>query len=92
VRFPSSFNPPRTLFSVTLTRLSFPRFERRRKLTDLETNWQVNVVGNVRVVQAFLPLVQRSKERSIVAISSGAGSTDWKLCVLTFSYFLSRCM
>lgn len=44
------------------------------KLEDIRTMLEVNALGPVRVTQAFLPLLRRSKSARIVMMSSGLGS------------------
>lgn len=60
-------------------------------LKDLETAFGINVVGTVRVCQNFLPLLRKGGEsRSIVNISSGAGSITDKTDSRYYCYSASK--
>ena len=51
-----------------------PLLASKEKLEDIRMMFEVNTLGPVRVTQAFLPLLRRSKSARIVMISSGLGS------------------
>lgn len=40
---------------------------------DTHKSFEINVIGVLRTVYAFLPLIQAGKEKKVVAISSGHG-------------------
>lgn len=40
-------------------------------LDELQTSWTTNVVGTINAINAFLPLVQKSSIKKVVAISTG---------------------
>lgn len=40
---------------------------------DTQKSFEINVIGVLRTVYAFLPLIQAGKEKKVVAISSGHG-------------------
>lgn len=56
----------------------------------LETAFNVNVVGAARVSQAFLPLLKKSDRGRIVNISSGAGSITDKTDSRHICYSVSK--
>ncbi len=51
-----------------------PLLASKEKLEDIRMMFEVNTLGPVRVTQAFLPLLRRSKSARIVMMSSGLGS------------------
>ncbi len=51
-----------------------PLLASTEKLEDIRMMFEVNTLGPVRVTQAFLPLLRRSKSARIVMMSSGLGS------------------
>ena len=51
-----------------------PALASEEKLEDIRMMFEVNTLGPVRVTQAFLPLLRRSKSARIVMMSSGLGS------------------
>jgi NAD(P)-dependent dehydrogenase (short-subunit alcohol dehydrogenase family) len=46
-------------------------------LSEIETVYQTNVFGPVRVTQAFLPLLRAAGQANVVMVSSGLGSLTW---------------
>jgi NAD(P)-dependent dehydrogenase (short-subunit alcohol dehydrogenase family) len=46
-------------------------------LIEIETVYQTNVFGPIRVTQAFLPLLRASGQAKVVMVSSGLGSLTW---------------
>jgi NAD(P)-dependent dehydrogenase (short-subunit alcohol dehydrogenase family) len=59
-------------------------------MEQLETAFDVNVVGAARVSQAFLPMLRKSARGRIVNISSGAGSITDKTDSRYFCYSVSK--
>ena len=45
--------------------------------SDVETVYQTNVFGPIRVTQAFLPLLKAAGSANVVMVSSGLGSLGW---------------
>ena len=52
--------------------------------------YQTNTIGPALVSQAFLPLVERSKKRTIVNITSGLGSIAQDISDLYTSYAMAK--
>jgi NAD(P)-dependent dehydrogenase (short-subunit alcohol dehydrogenase family) len=48
-----------------------------QKLSEIETVYQTNVFGPIRVTQAFLPLLRASGQANVIMVSSGLGSLTW---------------
>ncbi|KQS69856.1 serralysin [Rhizobium sp. Leaf371] len=46
-------------------------------LSEIETVYQTNVFGPIRVTQAFLPLLRASGQANVIMVSSGLGSLTW---------------
>lgn len=44
---------------------------------DIQTSVDINVVGTLQTVYAFLPLIRRGRSKKIIAISSGMGDLDF---------------
>lgn len=46
-------------------------------LAEIQTVYQTNVFGPIRVTQAFLPLLRASDQANVIMVSSGLGSLTW---------------
>jgi NAD(P)-dependent dehydrogenase (short-subunit alcohol dehydrogenase family) len=44
---------------------------------DIQSVYETNVFGPIRVTQAFLPLLKAAQKASVVMVSSGLGSLSW---------------
>ena len=45
-------------------------------IADLQLHWDTNVVGVINAINAFLPLVQKSPIKKVIAITSGMADND----------------
>ena len=43
---------------------------------DLQLHWDTNVVGVISAINAFLPLLQKSSTKKVIAVSSGMAAND----------------
>ncbi|KQS75421.1 serralysin [Rhizobium sp. Leaf384] len=48
-----------------------------QSVREIETVYQTNVFGPIRVTQAFLPLLRASGQANVIMVSSGLGSLTW---------------
>lgn len=54
-----------------------PSTPSRQSVDDIRSIYETNVLGSIRVTQAFLPLLKTSAQANIVMVSSGLGSLTW---------------
>ena len=59
-------------------------------LDDCNSVYDVNAVGPLRVVKAFLPLIKKGTVPKIINISSESGSITWTGRVKEFDYCMSK--
>ncbi|MBZ6384314.1 MULTISPECIES: SDR family oxidoreductase [Pantoea] len=56
---------------------NYPVAPSEQSIRDIETIYDTNVLGAIRVTQAFLPLLKAAAGASVVMVSSGLGSLTW---------------
>ena len=56
---------------------SYPVAPSAQSIQDIEAIYDTNVLGAIRVTQAFLPLLKAAAGASVVMVSSGLGSLTW---------------
>ncbi|WP_311791401.1 MULTISPECIES: SDR family oxidoreductase [Pantoea] len=56
---------------------SYPVAPSEQSIRDIEAIYDTNVLGAIRVTQAFLPLLKAAAGASVVMVSSGLGSLTW---------------
>ena len=62
----------------------------QQNYADMHRMFDVNALGPLRVIEAFLPLVQRSKLRRLCIVSSEAGSVEASTRGAWFGYCMSK--
>ncbi|OUM05320.1 SDR family oxidoreductase [Pseudomonas syringae] len=48
-----------------------------QEISDIQSVYETNVFGPIRVTQAFLPLLKAAQKACVVMVSSGLGSLSW---------------
>jgi NAD(P)-dependent dehydrogenase (short-subunit alcohol dehydrogenase family) len=59
-------------------------------MADLQSAFEINVIGCARVIRAFLPLLRRSRRPRILNLSSGLGSISTRDGATDYAYATSK--
>lgn len=66
-----------SLFNGWLTQIGLSGEKPERFEKDLLSAFQVNVIGNIHLLNLFVPLILKGKSKKVVAITSGLADAGW---------------